>query len=81
MSIGPRYSVQQIYNYQKKTENIVKRKKKLERKFVMFKNIFFDTFKCHFFVGASAKKRFARSRIFRYWMPQDILSKKKALRD
>ena len=29
-----------------------------------------------FFIGASAKKRFARSKIFGYGLPQDILSKK-----
>ena len=46
MSIGPRYSVQQIYNYQKKTENIVKTKKKPKRKYVICENIFFDKFEC-----------------------------------
>ena len=37
---------------------------------------FFDVFS----KGASATKRFARSRIFKYWLPQDILSKGKKTR-
>ena len=33
-------------------------------------------FGIYFFIGAFATKRFARSRIFSYGLPQDILSKK-----
>ena len=34
-----------------------------------------------FFIGASATKRFARSRIFKYGLPPDILSKRQSRQD
>jgi len=34
-----------------------------------------------FFIGTSATKRFARSRIFRYGLPQDILNKRQRIKE
>ena len=42
------------------------------------KNYFFYLF---FFIWASATKRIAKSIIFRYWLPQDILSKRQKARE
>ena len=40
-----------------------------------------DKFFFLFFIRTSATKRFAGSRIFRYGLPQDILSKRKRKRE